>query len=76
MLVRGDKLKEATKKTILSAFIYRTTIERGYPKINLSGARVPAITDKQWLEEYAFYVTKDGSLDGKYKRCEPSYMAD
>jgi len=75
-LIRGDKLTVAQKEHVKRAYIYRLTIENGYPEKNPCNVRVPAITDEQWLKEHAFYITKSGELSAKHKHCEPAFMAD
>lgn len=75
-LVKGNELLPSTQRAVLSSFTYRLTVENGYPKRNPCGARVPAISDAQWLKEHAFYVTKDGRLSRAHRHCEPHYMAE
>lgn len=75
-LTVGTQLLPATRRHVLSAYLYRLTIENGYPERNPCGARVPAITDAQWLQEHAFYTRKDGSLDNHMRYCEPAFLAE
>ena len=75
-LVKGAELAPSTRREVLSAFIYRLTIENGYPGRNPCKARVPAISDAQWLQEHAFWVTKAGRLARNHHRAEPVYMAE
>src|SRR4051812_35708902 len=37
---------------------------------------IPLISDAQWLQEYAFYFNKDGSLSKTHQFAEPHYLAD
>lgn len=75
-LITGDKLPARLQAEALQACIYRTTIENGYQRRNPCGARTAAITDRQWLAEHAFYVTKRGTLDARKRHAEPAYLAD
>lgn len=75
-LTKGTQLNEATKREVLRSFVYRLTTENGYPGRNPCGARVPAISDAQWLSEHAFYVTKSGALARNRHHAEPHYLAD
>ena len=76
MLIRGDKLTRRQREIVLRAFTYRLTTENGYPERNPCGARVPAISDDEWLKERAFHFLKDGSrLMANRHRAEPHYLA-
>jgi hypothetical protein len=75
-LVKGKDLTPAQVSQVKAAFLYRLTVENGYPKRNPVGATVPAITDGEWLEKHAFFIRKDGNLASKPAFCEPAYMAD
>ena len=75
-LLRGDKLPGLTRQAVLRQYTYRLTVENNYPARNPCQARVPAITDAQWLAEHAFYVNRDGRLSRRHKHCMPHYMAD
>lgn len=74
-LIKGNQLNEAQKRQVKSAFVHRLTTENGYPQRNPCKARVPAISDAEWLSKHAFYITKAGNLAGNRHRCEPVYMA-
>ena len=71
-LVNGSKLKPAVRAEALARFIYRLTTENGYPQRNPCGARVPAISDEQWLAEHDFYVADSGKLSNWPLLCEPA----
>jgi hypothetical protein len=73
-LTRGDKLPSNLQREVLASYIYRLTTENGYPQRNPCGARVPAISDKQWMAEHAFYVTARGTLDASQHHAEPAFM--
>lgn len=75
-LITGDKLSAELKREVLSAFVYRLTTENGYPARNPCRARVPAISDEQWLKEHAFYVTAQGKLARNRRHAEPAYLAE
>ena len=79
-LIRGDKLNEAQRKEVLAAYGYRWTIENKERATQWMGKdKVPTCmvtTDKNWLQEHAFYVLKNGSLSHSHKRCEPACLAD
>lgn len=76
MLVLGSKLSLSTQTAILKAFVYRLTIENGYPRKNPCKARIPTISDAQWLAEHAFYVVKGGSrLMRNRHYAEPHFLA-
>lgn len=75
-LTRGDQLLPETRRDVLRRYVHRCTTENGYPKRNPCRARVPTISDAQWLLEHAFYTNKDGSLDGRYRHCEPAWMIE
>ena len=71
-LVNGSKLSLNARREALLRFAHRLTTENGYPQRNPCGARVPAISDAQWLKEHDFYVKKDGSLSLSFNHCEPA----
>ena len=75
-LIKGSDLPEKLQEEVKKKFIYRLTVENGYPTKNPCKARVEPITDKEWLEKYAFWITKNEELSLKHKYCEPSYMID
>lgn len=75
-LIRGDKLPARLQAEVKASYLYRLTIENGYPRQNPCKASVPAITDAQWLAEHAFYVTKRGTLDARRHYAELHYLAD
>ena len=75
-LVKGDALSAEARQQVLAAYVYRLTMENGYPARNPCGARVPPISDAQWLAEHAFYIRKDGRLAGNRHHAEPSFLAD
>lgn len=75
-LTRGDKLPADLRAQVLNSYIYRLTTENGYPARNPCHARVPAITDAEWLAEHAFYVTKRGTLDARRNSAEPAYLIE
>ena len=75
-LTRGDKLTPEQRAAVLRVYVYRLTTENGYAQRNPCRARVPAISDEQWLREHAFYVTKDGHLSNRHGHCEPAYLAE
>lgn len=76
MLVIGSDLSLGTRRDILRRYVYRLTIENGYPQRNPTKAKIEATTDAQWLRDHSFYVTKAGRLDNRYNHCMPCYMAD
>lgn len=73
-LITGDKLPPAARAEVLRAYVYRLTTENGYPARNPCGARVPAITDSQWLADHAFWVTNSGRLARNRHHAEPACM--
>ena len=75
-LITGDKLSARLQAEVLRAYTFRTTIENGYPRRNPCKARIAAITDRQWLVDHAFYITKRGTLDARRRHAEPAYLAD
>lgn len=79
MLKAGKNLTKYEKKLVLDAFIYRWTHEnKRYVMNNLASYMLPTmetISDEQWLNDHAFYITKRGELDCRYKHCEPAYLA-
>lgn len=75
-LTPGNKLSPAQIAQVKRAFVYRLTTENGYPQRNPTGARVPAITDEQWINEHAFYFRKDGQLASRPAHCEPAFMVE
>ena len=75
-LIRGDNLSPTNKAEVLRAYVYRLTTENGYPQRNPCNARVPAITDAQWLREHAFHVTRAGTLSRKHTYAQPACMVD
>lgn len=75
-LTKGNELSSATRAEVLRAYVYRLTTENGYPKRNPCGARVPAISDSQWLSEHAFWVTSSGRLARNRHHAEPAFMAE
>ena len=75
-LIKGNELPTKLQEQIKRSYTYRLTTENGYPARNPCNARVPAVTDEQWLAEHAFYVTNSGTLSRRHIHCEPHYMAD
>ena len=75
-LIKGPDLSPSARRDVLAAFVYRQTTENGYPARNPCNARVPAITDAQWLAEHAFYVTATGRLACRPRYCEAAHMAE
>lgn len=77
-LVKGRDLTPDQVSQVKRAFIYRLTVENGYPKRNPTGASVPAVTDAQWIDDHAFYITKEGKLSRARgeNHCEPAFMAE
>jgi hypothetical protein len=76
MLTLGTQLSPKTRRDVLNRFVHRLTTENGYPNRNPCKARVPAISDAQWLAEHAFYTNRDGSLSERYDYCEPAFMVE
>lgn len=80
MLIKGCELSEYTKRQVLNAYGYRWTNENYQRAVkwydNLGMPRIELQTDEQWLNDHAFYVTKRGDLDRRYRYCEPAYIAD
>lgn len=73
MLIKGDKLTDKQRQTVLRAFVHRNTVEHPY---HLSGGNGKQ-TDAEYLSEHAFYFVKDGSrLSVRHQHCEPAYLAD
>ncbi len=81
MLIKGRDLNESQKKQVLSAFIYRWTLDNprlyeAYRNMD-SKPTCPKVSDAEWLEKHAFHFLKDGSrLMANRRYCEPHYMAD
>lgn len=70
-LVRGDRLKPATRARVLAAFVHRNTVEHPFPASGGDGRQ----TDAEWLQRCAFKVNRDGSLDERVGHCFPAFMA-
>lgn len=60
MIVRGDRLIPEARAEALRAYVHRDR-------------RIP---DDEWLRAHAFYVTRIGRLDLRYRHCEPDYFAE
>lgn len=75
-LVKGENLTADQIKQVKATFVYRLTVENGYPQRNPCKASVPAIRDAQWLREHAFYINRDGKLASKPRHCEPVCLAE
>lgn len=75
-LVKGSDIHPSLHAAILAPFVYRLTVENGYPARNPTGARVPAVTDREWLDAHAFWLRKDGRLAANRRHAEPAFMAD
>lgn len=72
-LIKGTNLNSKQREQVLSAFVHRNTLEKPCKAVGVT----PKQTDKQWLDEHAFYFIKDGSrLNSRIKHCEPHYLAD
>jgi hypothetical protein len=69
-LIRGDRLLPATRAEVLSAFLYRWTVENerrareSQPWLahELPIVEPAMLTDAEWLASSAFYVNDDGTL--------------
>ena len=58
-MLLGTELKPEDRMYVLAAYVHR----------NVHRQR----TDEEWLANTRFYVRKDGSLDGRFHRCETTY---
>jgi hypothetical protein len=83
MLIKGTNLTEKQIKLITSGFIYRWTIENTQRESAWKTVEcqptIPLQTDREWLNDHAFYFVKDWSRLSKKlgeTHCEPHYMAD
>ena len=82
MWTRGDKLPERLRAAVLRQYVYRMTVEsvRERPDVadymRRGGYRLPIITDAQWLENKAFYVTKRGELSARHRYCQSAEMGE
>jgi len=70
----GSELSSTDQKYVLRAFTHRYT---GDHKPNWTNSPwkfgeypLHFKDDKDWLENTKFFVTKNGSLDNRYNRCE------
>lgn len=76
-LIKGENLNEQQRRIVLSAYVYRNTIENRINSERINPNVKITLTDKDWIKTKAFYFIKDGSrLSGKHKHCEPAYLAD
>lgn len=82
-LVKGRDLTPEQVAAVKRAFIYRLTTENGYPQRNPFGPHfdkptVAAVSDAQWIDDHAFYITKKGELSNANgeKHAEPAWMAE
>jgi len=79
-LVKGTELSETLKQEVLNSYIYRWTKEnegKARQAMGINSPKIPPISDAEWLEQHAFYVTNDGSrLDARRRHCEPAYLAE
>lgn len=75
-LIKGNQLNEAQKRHVKAAFVHRLTKENGYPARNPCKARVPAISDEQWIAKHAFWFKDNGEPTMARIHAEPVYMAD
>lgn len=70
--LRGNQLNESDKAHVLSAYVYRKTVEnmaRNAAAVRTAGNRLPPITDAQWLAITDFAVTQSGRLDKRSRHC-------
>jgi hypothetical protein len=83
-LIKGDKLTAEQTKLVLQAFPYRHTIENAsrekfFYDNSVGLFKMPImerITDKQWLQQNAFYFVNSGKRLAKIGYCEPSCLAN
>ncbi len=81
MIVRGDRLTDATRRDVLRRFPYRMTTESiasnptATATMRRGGYRMPIISDVEWLATKAFHIKSDGTLDNRHSYCEPAFMA-
>jgi len=80
-LIRGKDLTEDLQAAVKRVFIYRWTSDnekREYSWHNIRDGKptIPLITDSEWLEQYAFWVTARGELSQNKTHCEPAYMVE
>lgn len=69
----GTTFTEKRKRNaVLRAYVYRHT---GEHKSNAS-AKPTHATDSEWINDHAFYVTKQGNLSAKHKYCMSAYLAE
>lgn len=81
-LVKGKDLTPAQHKEVLSAFVHRHTGEHkpswaNKPMPNGNKYEPTHKTDKEWVHDHAFHVTKKtGKLSRKHQSAVPHYMAE
>lgn len=63
-LIKGDALSSDLRRQVLARYVMR------------HHSAIWQNSDEVWLAQHAFYVTKDGRLDERYRHCEPAYLAD
>lgn len=71
-LVKGENLTASQIHQVKRAFVHRHTVEHPFRM----RADKPVQTDREYINEHAFYIKADGTLAHIPKRCEPVYMAD
>lgn len=75
MQIKGINLTKSDQIYVLAAYVHRFTGEHR-PKwangLRPDGTpyRVQFKSDIDWLENTIFFVKNDGTLDGRFKRCE------
>jgi hypothetical protein len=82
-LTRGTELTRAQRAEVLRTYVHRWTIENHTPMLErllygptFRGTPVATITDTEWIDTHAFWITKAGRLAANRRYAEPAYMAE
>jgi hypothetical protein len=62
MLVKFQNLKEETKRDVLRCYVYWHHDKTSKSQLD-------------WAVKHAFWITRSGKLDNRFKHCEPSWLA-
>lgn len=76
-MIIGSEMVSIDQKAALNKFVHRFTKEHvpSWSKKEWKDGKtypVQFASDREWLENTKFYVTKDGRLDNKHDSCESS----
>lgn len=77
MLIKGNELTPKQREEVLNAFIYRWTRDNKNPARAKTQARIPLVSDDEWLQDHAFHFVTNGSrLMYNRRYCVPAYEAE